>query len=94
MNWPPPVALEFAHRAAEVTGLTASNLDAGLESIVQSSGCNPGSIVHMVKMAQQSQDRMDDQIKFHVLRFSRGKKSLMNAVLSRRNSPCFYFNFC
>lgn len=67
MNWPPPVALEFAHREAERAGLTASNLDAGLESIVQSSGCNPGSIVHMVKMAQQPQYQMGDQIKFHVL---------------------------
>lgn len=67
MNWPPPIALEFAHREAERTGLTTSNLDAGLESIVQSSGCNPGSIVEMVKMAHQSQYRMDDQIKFHVL---------------------------
>jgi hypothetical protein len=63
MNWPLPVALEFAHREAERTGLTASNLDAGLES----SGCNPGSIVHMVKMAQQPQYQMGDQIKFHVL---------------------------
>jgi hypothetical protein len=67
MNWPPPVALEFAHREAERTGLTASNLDAGLESIVQSGGCNPGSIVEMVKMAHQSQYKMDDQLKFHVL---------------------------
>lgn len=67
VNWPPPVALEFAHREAERTGLWASNLDAGLESIVQSGGCNPGGIVHMVKMAHSPQYRTEDQIKFHVL---------------------------
>ena len=67
MNWPPPVALEFAHHEAERTGLWASNLDAALESIVQLSDGNPGSIVRMVKMAQQSQYWTEDQIKFHVL---------------------------
>lgn len=67
MNWPPPVAVEFAHYEAERTGLWASNLDAALESIVQLSDGNPGSIVRMVKMAHQSQYWTEDQIKFHVL---------------------------
>ena len=66
-NWPPAVALEFARREAERTDLSASNLDAALQSLVQLSGGNPGSIVHMVKMGHQSQHRIEDQIKFHVL---------------------------
>lgn len=67
LNWPQPVALEFARREAERTGLGASNLDAALASLVQSSGGNPGGIAHMVKMALQPQYRVDGQIKFHVL---------------------------
>ncbi|MGC1783339.1 MAG: AAA family ATPase [Acidobacteriaceae bacterium] len=66
-NWPPAVALEFARHEAERAGLWASNLDAALESIVQSSAGNPGSILQMVKMAHQSQYWRDDQLKFHVL---------------------------
>jgi hypothetical protein len=66
-NWPPAVALEFARREAEGTDLSASNLDVALQSMVQLSGGNPGSIVHMIKMAHQSQYRIEDQIKFHVL---------------------------
>ncbi|HEX4020811.1 MAG TPA: ATP-binding protein [Acidobacteriaceae bacterium] len=67
MNWPLPIALEFAHHEAERTGLRAFNLDAALESIVQSSAGNPGSVLHMVKMAHKSQYWRDDQLKFHVL---------------------------
>lgn len=67
MNWPLPIALEFAHHEAERTGLRAFNLDAALESIVQSSTGNPGSVLHMVKMAHKSQYWRDDQLKFHVL---------------------------
>jgi hypothetical protein len=67
LNWPPPVALEFARREAERTGLWATNLDAALPSLVQSSGGNPGGIVRMLKMAHQPQYRVDDQIKFHVV---------------------------
>jgi DNA polymerase III delta prime subunit len=66
-NWPPAVALEFARRESERTDLSASNLDVALQSLVQLSGGNPGSIVHMVKMAHQSQYRIEEQIKFHVL---------------------------
>jgi hypothetical protein len=66
-NWPPAFALEFARREAERTDLWASNLDIALQSLVQLGGGNPGSIVHMVKMAHQSQYRIEDQIKFHVL---------------------------
>jgi GTPase SAR1 family protein len=66
-NWSPAIALEFAHREAERTDLSASNLDVALQSLVQLSVGNPGSIVHMVKMAHQSQYRIEDQIKFHVL---------------------------
>jgi hypothetical protein len=67
LNWPQHVALEFARHEAERTGLWATNLDAALASLVQSSGGNPGGIVRMVKMAHQPQYRIDDQIKFHVL---------------------------
>jgi len=67
LNWPKPVALEFARREAERTGLGASNLDAALTSLVQSSGGNPGGIARMVNMALQPQYRVDGQIKFHVL---------------------------
>lgn len=67
LNWPRPIALEFARHEAERTGLCAANLEAALQAVVQSSGGNPGSIVRMVKMAHQPQYRLDGQIKFHVL---------------------------
>ena len=67
MNWPPDIALEFAHREAERLNLSASNLDAALQSIVQLGGGNPGGILGMLKMASRSQYRIDDQIKFHIL---------------------------
>jgi len=67
MNWPSEVALEFAHRNAQRVDLWASNLDVALQSIVQLSGGNPGSILGMLHMASRAQYRVDDQIKFHVL---------------------------
>jgi hypothetical protein len=67
MNWPSEVALEFAHRNAERVDLWASNLDAALQSMVQLSGGNPGTILGMLQMANRAQYRVDDQIKFHVL---------------------------
>jgi len=66
-NLPPEVALEFARRNAERVNLWASNLDAALQSMVQLSGGNPGSILGMLHMASRVQYRVDDQIKFHVL---------------------------
>jgi DNA polymerase III delta prime subunit len=67
MNWPLEVALAFARRNAEHVDLWASNLDAALQSMVQLSGGNPGSILGMLQMASRAQYRVDDQIKFHVL---------------------------
>jgi hypothetical protein len=61
------VALEFAQREAEKTGLWASNLEAALHSMVEWSEGNPGSILYMVKMAHAPKYRMGDQIKAHVL---------------------------
>jgi AAA domain len=66
-NLPAGVALEFAQREAERTGLRASNLDHALHSLVEWSGGNPGSILSMLKMAQWPRYRVDDQIKAHVL---------------------------
>jgi len=66
-NWPAEMALAFAHRNAERAELWASNLDAALQSIVQLSGGNPGSILGMLSMAGRAQYRVEDQIKFHVL---------------------------
>jgi DNA polymerase III delta prime subunit len=66
-NWSSEIAREFAYREAERTDLWASNLDTALQSIVQLSGGNPGSILGMLKMAARPQYRIDDQIKFHVL---------------------------
>jgi DNA polymerase III delta prime subunit len=67
MNWPSDVALEFARRNAERVDLWASNLEAALQSMVQLSGGNPGSILGMLHMASRAQYRVDDQIKFHIL---------------------------
>jgi hypothetical protein len=67
MNWPSEVALEFARRNAERVDLWASNLEAALQSMVQLSGGNPGSILGMLQMACRAQYRVADQIKFHVL---------------------------
>jgi hypothetical protein len=66
-NFPPAVALEFAKRKAERTGLWASNLDSALRSLVEWSEGNPGSILQMLKMADLPRYRMGDQIKAHVL---------------------------
>jgi hypothetical protein len=63
----PPIALEFARREASRTGLWASNLDQVLHSLVEWSSGNPGSIVHMLKMAHFPRYYAGDQIKSHVL---------------------------
>ena len=67
MNWSLEVALAFARGNAERMDLWAGNLDAALQSMVQLSGGNPGSIVGMLQMAGRAEYRVDDQIKFHVL---------------------------
>jgi hypothetical protein len=61
------VALEFARREAQKSGLWASNLDDVLHSLVEWSNGNPGSLIHMVKMAHFPRYRLGDQIKVHVL---------------------------
>jgi hypothetical protein len=66
-NFPPQIALEFAQREAERTGLWASNLETVLPSLVEWSDGNPGAILHMLKMAQLPQYRAGDQIKSHIL---------------------------
>jgi len=63
----PPIALEFARREANRTGLWASNLDHVLHQLVEWSSGNPGSIVHMLKMAHFPRYYAGDQIKAHVL---------------------------
>jgi hypothetical protein len=63
----PPIALEFARREASRTGLWSSNLDLVLHQFVNWSNGNPGSIVHMLKMAQLLQYRAGDQIKSHIV---------------------------
>jgi len=67
MNWPSDVALEFAAPQRGARGPLGSNLDAALQSMVQLSGGNPGSILGMLHMASRAQYRVDNQIKFHVL---------------------------
>jgi hypothetical protein len=64
---PPPIALEFARREAARTGLNASNLDHVLHQLVEWSAGNPGSIVHMLKMAHFPRYCAGDQIKVHIL---------------------------
>lgn len=66
-NLSPAVALEFAARQAENSGLWASNLETALHALVGWSEGNPGSILQMVKMAHLSRYRLGDQIKAHVL---------------------------
>ncbi len=66
-EFPPPIALEFARREASRTGLRASNLDRLLDQLVEWSSGNPGSIVHMLKMAHFPRYYSGDQIKAHVL---------------------------
>jgi hypothetical protein len=63
----PPVALEFARREANRTELWASNLDHFLHQLVEWSNGNPGSIVHMLKMAHLPHYHAGDQIKSHIL---------------------------
>lgn len=63
----PPIALEFARREVSRTGLWASNLDHVLRQLVEWSNGNPGSIVHMLKMAHFPRYYAGDQIKAHVL---------------------------
>lgn len=66
-EFPPPIALEFARREAGRTRLEASNLDHVLHQLVEWSEGNPGSIVHMLKMARLPRYYVGDQIKAHVL---------------------------
>ena len=66
-NLTPSIALEFAQKESERTGLWASNLEHALHSLVGWSEGNPGSIIQMVKMAHLGKYRMGDQIKAHVL---------------------------
>lgn len=66
-NWPPSISLEFALREAEKAELWASNLEHALDSLVEWSEGNPGSVLYMLKMAHLSKYRMGDQIKAHVL---------------------------
>jgi hypothetical protein len=63
----PPIALEFAKREASRTGLWASNLDHVLHQLIDWSNGNPGSIVHMLKMAHFPRYYAGDQIKAHIL---------------------------
>lgn len=63
----PPIALEFARREASRTGLWASNLDHVLHQLVDWSNGNPGSMVHMLRMAHFPRYYAGDQIKVHVL---------------------------
>lgn len=74
----PPIALEFARKEANRTGVSASNLDLVLHQLVDWSNGNPGSIVHMLKMAQLPQYRTGDQIKAHILYvdFRMGRREL------------------
>jgi hypothetical protein len=60
-------ALEFAQREAERNQLSASNLEAVLQSFAEWSNGNPGAILHLIKMAQLAQYRAVDQIKAHIL---------------------------
>ena len=66
-NFTPPIALEFAQRESEKVALWASNLEQALHSMVEWSEGNPGSILHMLKMAHLPKYRIDDQIKIHIL---------------------------
>jgi hypothetical protein len=66
-NLTPPIALEFAQREAKRTELWASNRESALHFLVERSEGNPGSILHMIKMAQLPEYRTGDQIKAHVL---------------------------
>jgi len=66
-NLTPSIALDFAQREVERTGLWASNLDNAVHTLVEWSDGNPGSILHMIKMAHLPKYRMGDQIKAHVL---------------------------
>lgn len=66
-NWPISIAMEFAHRRAAECGLSATNLDSALDTVVEMTNGNPGAIVAMVEMAKQARYRIDGQIKPHVL---------------------------
>lgn len=66
-NWPQHIALEFAQREAEKTGLLASNLDSVLSSLVEWSDGNPFAILTMLKMVKSPQYRVGDQIKSHII---------------------------
>jgi GTPase SAR1 family protein len=66
-NLPHTIALEFGQREAEKVGLWASNLEHALNSLVEWSDGNPGSILCMLQMAQLPRYRMGDQIKAHIL---------------------------
>jgi hypothetical protein len=84
-NFAPVTALEFARIQAERAGLHGANLQPALESMVEWSQGNPGSLIQMVAMAKLPKYRMEDQIKVHVLYLDH----LMgrNQPLSRSHAP-------
>jgi hypothetical protein len=66
-NWPEAIAMEFARQRAIDAKLEASNLESALPAMVEMSHGNPGAILQMIEMAKQSQYRLEDQIKVHIL---------------------------
>lgn len=66
-NLPAAIALEFAKQEVRQLDLEADNLETTLQSIVEWSAGNPGSILRMLKMAALPSYRINRQIKAHIL---------------------------
>lgn len=62
-NFNPELAVGFARISSERLGLTAENLGAFLDRVVELSNGNPGAIVRMLSMAAGPKYRSEDRIK-------------------------------
>ena len=65
--FPVPFALEFTRYHADLSGLTATNLEEALRFIVELSHGYPGRILAMLRMAHQPAYRFDNSIKYRLI---------------------------
>lgn len=65
--WPAQAALQFARHHAELSRLTAANLEDALKFFAESSHGYPGRILSMLRMANEAAYRQEGLIKFRLV---------------------------
>lgn len=65
--WPAQIALQFARHQADLSGLTALNLDEALKFFAELSQGYPGRMLAMLNMAKATAYRQEGHIKFRLI---------------------------